>query len=155
MLLLVLAAVFILRDRLGEMLGSFFNDNGRYEIWRAGMDKFFSAPVFGVGFFGFDSGSFLTAEFLPNMAHQTVVQLLAAMGVFGLLAYAFYRGATLVPFFKRPSICKTMLLLSVLVLLGESMLDNFIFYFLPTLHYTVTLAVVFIIRDSEENKTIQ
>ena len=126
---------------------SFLNDNGRYEIWRMGIENFLSAPLFGVGFFGADFGTFFTADFLPTMAHQTFIQLLSAMGVFGLSAYLFYRGATLVPFIKNHSFEKTALAVSILALLLESMLDNFVFYFLPTLHYTVLLAVVFVVYN--------
>ena len=147
----VLAAVLavLLWDKLYPLLTAFFYDNGRFELWSMGIDNFLSAPVFGVGFFGFDFGTFFTAEFLPTMAHNTVVQLLSGMGVFGLLSYAFYRAATAVPFVRRPSASKSFIGMSVLVLLAESMLDNFIFYFLPTLHYTVALAVVFTVYDGE------
>jgi len=142
----------VLWDRLSPMLLTFFYDNGRYELWGMGIDNFLSSPVFGVGFFGADFGTFFTAEFLPTMAHNTVVQLLSGMGVVGLLCYAFYRAATAVPFIKHPTVAKSFIGLSVLVLLAESMLDNFVFYFLPTLHYTVALAVVFTLADKEERE---
>ncbi len=147
----LLAAVLsvLLWDKLSPALTAFFYDNGRYELWGMGIDNFLSAPVFGVGFFGADFGTFFTAEFLPTMAHNTAVQLLSGMGVFGLICYAVYRAATVIPFVKHPTVAKSFIGMSVLVLLAESMLDNFIFYFLPTLHYTAALAVVFAVFERE------
>ncbi len=152
-----LAAVILsllLWDKLYPALKAFLYDNGRYELWGMGIDNFLSAPVFGVGFFGADFGTFFTAEFLPTMAHNTPVQLLSGMGIVGLITYAFYRASTAVPFFKHPTVEKSFIGMSVLVLLLESMLDNFVFYFLPTLHYTIAMAVVFTLADREHEDAL-
>ena len=153
-LLLCLAGAFLLRDKLSSVLADLlnrgFSDNGRYELWKIGIDNFLGAPIFGAGFFAFVSETFDTAVFLPDMAHPTFVQLLSAMGVFGLAAYAYYRIATLRPFFKRPSMDKLFLFISVAVLLLESMLDNFIFYFLPIFHYTVSIVIALMLNGQEE-----
>ncbi len=141
------AAVIIflaLGDFATEFLTRFFDDNGRIKLWRMGIENFLSAPIFGVGFFGADFGTFFTADFLPTMAHNTFIQLLSSMGLYGLFAYLFYRVATLVPFIKKHSFSKTVLGLCCLVFLLESLLDNFVFLFLPTLQYTVILASVFV-----------
>ena len=141
-------------DKLVPVARGFLYDNGRFELWRSGIRNFLEAPIFGKGFFGikFAEETFVTADFLPTMAHNTVVQLLAGMGVFGFLCYAFYRGSTVIPFVKHPTADKTFIGISVLVLLLESLLDNFIFYFLPTLQYTVALAVVFAVFDREREE---
>jgi len=83
------------------------------------------------------------------MAHQTFVQLLASMGIFGLLAYLYYRVMTVVPLIRRPRLDTVMLALSVGVLLAESLLDNFIFYFIPVIYYSIALAIIH--RDSWED----
>ena len=142
----------LLYDRVMPLLSAFFSDNGRFELWQSGIESFLSSPVFGMGFYGikFTEETFVTAEFLPTMAHNTVVQLLGCMGLFGFLCYLFYRIATVIPFVKRPSVEKSFIGMSVLVLLLESLLDNFIFYFLPTLQYTVALAAVFAVCDFEK-----
>ena len=143
-------------DKISVLFADIFNrgfsDNGRYELWRTGIDNFLRSPLFGVGFFGFVSDTFVTTEFLPDMAHQTLITLLSATGIVGTVCYGVYRYTTLVPFLRRPSAEKTMLLCSVLVLIAESLLDNFVFYILPTFHYTVTLAVAVIISEGEKEE---
>lgn len=132
-------------ELLGDVLSRGFSDNGRFELWAQGIEGFLSAPVFGQGFFTSVSDS---ANFLPTMVHQTFIQILSAMGIFGLLAYLYYRVSSVLPLFKRPSIEGTMLALSVGVLLGESLLDNFIFYFIPIILYSLLMAVIH--RDTWE-----
>ena len=135
---------------LGDLFGRGFSDNGRFGIWRQGIENFLAFPVFGRGFFGYgETDVFTAAEFIPTMGHNTAVQLLSSMGAFGTLAYAFYRAKTLVPIIKRFSYEKLMLLLTMLIPLLMSLLDNFIFYFYPTFFYLIALAIVFKIQDGE------
>ena len=152
----IIAAVILVtinRAEIYEKFSAYFTDNGRFRLWEHGIDNFKAHPIFGVGFFGFELTTFVTAEFLPTMAHQTFVQILSAMGIFGMAAYAFYRVCTLLPLFSRPSISKTLLALSAGAMLFESLLDNFIFYFLPTLHYSIALAILFTVHESSKKKT--
>ena len=150
---LVSISALVLWDRLYPILESFFSDNGRFELWRSGFDNFLKSPIFGRGFYGisFTEESFFTAGFLPTMAHNTVIQLLGAMGIVGLVCYAYYRYASVIPFVKNPTVEKSMMGISILVLLLESLLDNFVFYFIPVLQYTVTLATVFAIHGRESS----
>jgi hypothetical protein len=69
--------------------------------------------------------------------------------VFGLLAYGCYRIATLKPFIKHPSLAKSMLGLSILIVLIGSLLDNFIFYIPHMLYYPIALAIAFRIYTEE------
>lgn len=126
-------------ELLGDVLSRGFSDNGRFELWTKGIKGFLSAPIFGQGFFTSVSDS---ANFLPTMVHQTFIQILSAMGIFGLLAYLYYRVSSVLPLFKKPSMENTMLALSVGVLLAESLLDNFIFYFIPIILYSLLMAVI-------------
>ena len=143
--LLVIGGLFLFREKISVILADFlergFSDNGRYVLWETGINNFLDSPIFGVGFFAFVSDTFETVTFMPDMAHQTIVQLLSAMGIVGLVSYGFYRFKTLTLFLKRPSVEKLLLLCSVLVLLFESLLDNFVFYFLPLFHYTLSLVI--------------
>ena len=131
---------------LGDVLSRGFSDNGRFDLWGQGIDNFLSYPIFGKGFFTTVSDS---ANFLPTMVHQTFIQFLSAMGIFGLLAYLYYRVSSAIPLFRKPSLEKTMLALSIGVLLAESLLDNFIFYFIPIIYYSLILAIIH--RDSWES----
>ena len=146
----VFAVVY--KDILIDKFTVFFTDNGRYRLWEHGIENFLKAPVFGVGFFGFDLSTFVTAEFLPTMAHQTFVQLLSATGLFGLLSYIYYRVMSIVPIVRRPSAVKFLLALSAGAMLFESLLDNFIFYFLPTLHYSIAFAILFAVYTGEKEE---
>lgn len=132
-----------------------FGDSGRFQIWRDAFDIFLKNPIFGGGFNALPCPDlvFESAIFMPWMAHNTVFQILCSMGAVGLCAYLIYRVATLVPFFRRPSLLKNMLGLSVAVLLLESLLDNFIFYITPTFYYTVCLAIAYkSLTDEDEKK---
>lgn len=126
------------------------SDSGRYNLWRFGYEKFLESPMFGKGFFGLNTSLALDAYFLPEMVHNTVFQLLGATGAVGTAAYGLYRLQTLEPFFRKPTIEKTMLGLSALLLVVESLLDNFIFYFQPTFPYAVALAIAFLIYKKQE-----
>lgn len=141
--IIVFAIVFW--DKIYMLLGDYFergfSDNGRFDLWRGAFSSFLGAPIFGAGFYGLDIdyGQF---GFLPHMAHQTVLQLLGSMGIFGICAYGYYRYKTCLFVFRKPNLLKTMLALSILTLLCESMLDNFIFNFYPVFYYVVALAII-------------
>ena len=111
-----------------------------------GIDKFLSAPVFGTGFFAFefpdDPNYFVGASFLPSFVHQTFIQLLSSMGLFGIASYIYYRASTAVCAFRRPTAIKTLLFITALVMPVMSLIDTFIFNFWPVIHYSITLAVM-------------
>lgn len=154
--ILVLTAVVIgtvYYDVLSTALEDYYNrgleGGDRYEVWLDGLKNFLKAPLFGTGFHGFPEFGSQKADFIPQMAHNTVVQLLSGMGIAGLLAYSYYRIRTVVLFFRRPSIMKTMLGYAALVLLLESLLDNFIFHIHPVFYYSIAMAIVVRATDSE------
>lgn len=154
---IVLVGVFAVAfwDKIEALLADYFerglSDNGRFNLWRLAFDNFLSSPIFGAGFYGFDVE---TAVFgpLPKQAHNTVLQLLSSTGVVGLLSYAFYRLKSIKPFVKHPTLMKSFLGISILVLLLESMLDNFIFNIYPMFYYATALAIVF--RAAKEEAEI-
>lgn len=133
----------LLWDKLPELLSKFLNDNGRYDLWKAAIENFLSAPVFGRGFYGFGMGN-VFAAFLPWLAHNTLLEMLSAAGILGFSAYVFYRVKTLVPLFrKRPSFDMLMLYLPIFVTLGMSLIDNYVFHIYTTFTYSVCLALIF------------
>ncbi len=125
------------------------SDSGRFKIWQEGITRFLEAPLFGNGFRGGLETGTLTATFIPAMAHNTVVQLLTGMGIFGFASYSYYRLCTLKAFFCRPSLLKTMLGASMLVLLVGSLLDNFLFHIQPVFYYSIAMAIVYRHVDEE------
>lgn len=141
---LVLLGAVVFWDKINLLFRDFFergfSDNGRFNLWRAAFENFLSAPIFGNGFFGFEVE---TAVFgpLPKMAHNTVLELLSATGIFGLFSYLYYRFESLKPFIKKPSLAKTMLGISILTFLLESLLDNFVFNFFTVFYVVIALAI--------------
>jgi len=133
-------------------------DSGRYEIWRNGFAAFLDAPIFGKGFFGLNDTvpGFSNAEFIPFMMHNTIVHMPACFGIFGSLAYSYYRIKTIKPFVKRPTTDKALLGLALLSVLLGSLFENFIFYILPMFSYSVVFAVCFklVAEEREEESKV-
>lgn len=152
--LLMLFFIIVLWDKIKIFADDIFkrglSDNGRFKVWAVAIQNFKSKPVFGTGFYYFTSPYLYNySPAIPLMAHQTFLQLLSSMGFVGLVAYVYYRLDTAEMFFKRPTVYKTLLGLSVLVLLIESMLDNFIFTIFPLFFYSVALAVSALIYEKQ------
>ncbi len=138
--------------RLEALLSDYFergfDSNGRFELWGIAIKNFLDCPIFGRGFFGFEkvhqleSGAFAHMGPMPTMAHNTPLELLSATGIVGTLAYLYYRVKSLLPAFRRPTLAKTMLTLSVAVTLLGSLLDNFVFNIYPMFFTMVALAML-------------
>jgi O-antigen ligase len=79
-------------------------------------------------------------EVFPGRWHNTPVQLLAACGILGFLAYAFHRLQTVQMFLKRRTVENIFIAASILVLLGLSLLDCHFFNIGPGLVYSGFLA---------------
>lgn len=152
----VAIVAILLREKVAELFSKVLeqglSDNGRFSLWSVGIENFLSSPIFGTGLFSFSgNGSSDVASFIPTMAHNTFVQLLSSMGIVGLIAYGIYRAHSLVPFVRRPSLAKSMLLLPILIVLGMSLLDNFVFYVYTIFYYNIVLAIAFIIYERERS----
>ena len=135
----------VLWDKISSLLSDYlergFSDNGRFALWSAAFENFLDSPVFGSGFYSLHVEGQAVFGPLPVMAHNTVLQLLSSSGVVGLCAYIWYRVSTVKAFIKRPSLAKTMLGLAILVILLESMLDNFVFNVYPMFYAMIALAI--------------
>ncbi len=148
----VIGLIILLWSKIQALLGDYFargfDSNGRYELWAIAWKNFTDCPIFGRGFSGFESvhqletGPFAHMGPMPTMAHNTPLELLSATGLVGTLAYGYYRVVSFIPIFKRPTLQKTMLALSILVTLGGSLLDNFVFNIYPMYFAMVTLALI-------------
>ena len=148
----VVGLIILLWSKIQALLGDYFargfDSNGRYELWAIAWKNFLDCPIFGRGFSGFESahqlesGPFAHMGPMPTMAHNTPLELLSATGIVGTLAYGYYRFVSFIPVFKRPTLAKTMLALSLLVTLGGSLLDNFVFNIYPMYFAMVTLAII-------------
>ncbi len=157
--LIVLAAAFfaavclaaVLRDKFVKLFGDLLNktfggdvSNGRTELYEEGWNHFTSAPFFGVGFyrctaFQWIDPSIKGSTFLPPRYHNTLLQMLASCGIFGLVCYLLHRVETLFMLFRNPSPEKTYIFLSIAALLLTSLVECHFFSFGPGLLYSVLL----------------
>lgn len=126
-----------------NLLTNGFWDNGRFEIWKTGIDQFLSHPIFGAGFYD----DAITAEevlgwnlqIYPNLYHNTLIQMLGAAGIVGLGAYLWHRFCTVRLALTRPSLYKSMLAIGLLALVLFSLLDVLFFITYPLLYYALFL----------------
>lgn len=120
--------------------------SNRIEVYIAGLKQFAKYPVFGETFFPIDYAPYdysdldAFSSFFPPRWHNTFVQLLASCGIVGLAAYGFHRFQTVKLFIKQPTVGKALIGLSILTLLGTSMLDCHFFNVGPVLFYSMALA---------------
>ncbi len=119
-----------------------FDDNGRWEIYRAGLEQFAEGPFFGVGFYqctAFRWGELPPDAFLPPRYHDTYVQLLASGGVFALCCYLLHRLETVVLLFRRATAEKIFIAVCISALLMSSIVDCHFFNFGPGFLYGTLL----------------
>ncbi len=153
-LLIALSVTFtvIFKDSIVMLFESFldrgFGDNGRFKLWRDAFNAFSKNRLFGIGFYAFSADTMTASYFTPKLAHNTVFQLLSSMGLFGLISYTVYRISTVRLFLNKPTLEKLLLLSSVAVLLFESLLDNFLFWFAPTFPYSISIVIAMLYEDT-------
>ena len=116
-------------------------------VYPNGFKLFLENPLLGTTFYPpaeiapYDfSSSEAFSSFYPARWHNTVIQLLACCGLFGLVAYLLHRVQTLKVFFKPSSPEKLFAACSVLVLLIASLVDCHFFNIGPVLFYSMALA---------------
>lgn len=149
LVLLGLAALFIFPDFIKSLVPRYdrvgWADSGRFGLWSNTLAIFAEYPIFGGGFFSIPFTSYVHPEgayrFIPGFAHNTIVELLGAGGLFLLLTYLVYRGATIWRFARRITWQRIFLGLVILSLLGTSMLDNHLFNIYPAFFYAAALAL--------------
>lgn len=121
--------------------------SGRIQIYTAGIQQFLRNPIFGGSFFpetlqpswAVNQGFIY---FFPPRWHNTLIQIAASCGLLGLAAYGIHRAQTVALFCnqKNRTMRKAFVGLSVLVLLGTSLLDCHLFNVGPAFYYSVALA---------------
>ena len=156
-LIVAIALICVFRDKFKALLEVLFynieSGNGRTSLWELAVENFKSAPIFGCGFYvrlDADPG-FAGLDIIPLMYHNTFFQLLGACGVMGVIAYGVHRTFTIISFCKNPTPERAFIGITVLALLIVNLLDNHLFYILPTLTYSALIAVLI---KSKDNKTL-
>ncbi len=142
------AVAFVFRDVVKEvvemLLKNFMSGSGRDHLYEIGMSAFKSSPLFGTGFYHDlqNDPGFIGLPIMPDMYHNTIVELLAVGGLFAFISYAAHRAHTIISYIKNPTAERTFIAVSIFALLILSLLDNHIFYILPTLVYSLLAAVL-------------
>ena len=153
-LILLGIACYIFKDTTSLIFKQYFErgleSQERIKLWEYAVEAFKESPVFGKGFFGLWTDDYHLTWGFPTMLHNTILQLLASSGIVGLVGYALHRAATLLPFIRKPSLEKTLLGFSLLVVIIGSLADNFVFYIPHMLYYPIALALAFKIYADEE-----
>ena len=156
--------LIILRDDLFSVVKNVFNNglwdpSGRGSLYIKGLEVFVNNPIFGEGFYPTDMTTFSNAywligsdmtSFLPPRWHNTIVQLLASCGLFGLLTYCLHRLQTVIMFVRDITLEKIFIAIALAAFLGMSLLDNHFFNLGPTLFYSVALAFAEKSKDQKE-----
>lgn len=126
--------------------------DGRLSLWKSALSSFAKYPVFGDGFF-FLGGDHKVAleEIVPLCCHNTLLEMMGACGIFGLLAYLFYRFTTVKEIIKKMIEPKSYPLMALSMFLFMSLLDIHIFNLLGTCVY-VALLVLSMCNNNVEEK---
>lgn len=132
-----------------SLLGSLKTGSGRSTMWKDGLRNFLSKPVFGVGFYNPAAAPGEVGYFgdnlsysIPRMCHNTIFQIVSACGLCGLITYVIHRTQTVISYINNVTHERTFIALTMAALLLVCLLDNHIFYFLPTIVYAVLLALL-------------
>ncbi|MBR2023324.1 MAG: O-antigen ligase family protein [Clostridia bacterium] len=147
----------------GEEGGLVINDSDRMGVYKEGIKYFLQYPVFGDGFYA--SGEYAPwqpgkveefKQFLPGRWHNTIIQMMAACGAVGLVAYLFHRFQTVKLFFKKRSVTTWFIALTIVSLLGMSLLDCHLFNIGPAFFYSIALTFMeFLPQEEKDKKTEQ
>ena len=142
-------------DLIGTLLGSVkdgmfspegeLSGNQRIPLIEKALKNFLGNPVFGSGFFAGELGHELNdvdytgLGFVPEMACNTLAQVLGACGMIGIAIYCVHRIQTIIAFAEKPNFNKLYIAVLISALLIMSLFDNHMFYIFPTMYYSSLL----------------
>lgn len=109
-----------------------FSLNGRDELYKIAWDSFLANPIFGSGWFVFETSTpdyYISPNpFSPSFkAHNIILQILSATGIVGLIGFVYFNYDLHIKVFKKNSFEKTTLYFAILILMISSIFDNFFF----------------------------
>lgn len=122
-----------------------FSDEGRFALWRGGMEIFLRYPIFGGGFNTVSYHNLFhswAGSAMPGLLHNTVIELFCATGAFGGISYLAYRARTVQLVLHRMTTERFFLGMVIAAIVGVGLLDNPMFIIYPTFYSTVALALV-------------
>ncbi len=129
--------------------------SSRFALWKKGIEDFLSAPLFGVGFtYGTCTPETATANLFECMYHNIGIQLLASLGVVGLLMFLVHIKFVVEVLIRNFSGEKLILLIGPALIIVMSLLDNFFFYPNFILIYTAFLACAEVLLEQKRKEKL-
>ena len=153
-IIIIITAVLLangqeVKEFFSSLRQSLETGSGRTTLWRDALRNWLHKPLFGVGFYNPLAESGQVGYFgnglgysIPRMAHNTVFQIASACGTIGVCAYVIHRTQTVISYISNVNCERTFIALTLCALLGVSLLDNHLFYFLPTIVYAAFTALL-------------
>ena len=144
--ILGICGIIVLWNKISVILGDYlargFDDNGRFEIYEHGILNFLDNPIFGGGFSSCYVLEHQFIAFLPYRYHNTIIQMMATCGIFGLVSYIIHRYQTIKLILSKRSLFSLFSGLCILSMLLCSLLDNHFFNLYPSFIYSLLLVII-------------
>ncbi len=129
--------------------------SSRLDLWEKGVADFLSAPIFGVGFmYGTFTPEAASANLFNNMYHNIGIQLLASLGVVGLLMFLIHIKFVVEVLIRNFCGEKLILLMGPALIIVMSLMDNFFFYPNFILIYTAFLACAEVLLEQKRREKL-
>ncbi len=143
-------------DKVFEILRlDAFAGEARYKIFENGINDFKASPIFGVGFSdGGYADDMHRNNVYSNMYHCIAVQLIASMGIVGVIGFLVHIKQVGEIAVRRFSVNKLFLILVPLMILAMSMVDNFFFYPNFQILYSAFLALAEIYLEQSRRESL-
>lgn len=141
--------IFSLLERL---IKSKFDENGRKPLWEAGVRLFVEHPIFGVGFDYREPVYFQVARYTdgPTYLHSTFIQIYAALGIVGGIAYAYLYYWRYRIVFTDLNNCKFAILVGFIVFECYCFIDTV--YFQPVGYFLMMIASMCMEKDLDKEQ---
>ena len=123
-------------------------DEARARLWKTGISDFLTSPMFGLGLIKPDGEA---ANDYSNMYHNVVIQIVASLGIFGIITFIYHIKDLITATFKKASAEKFILFLTPAMILATSMFDNFFFYLNFQMIYAAFLAAIEFTNDQSND----
>ena len=119
----VLAAWVTLDHFFNSIFSQFLSlglgDNGRMELWTYYLGEFKTNPIFGMGFY---TDTMYQADGMVR-AHNTLIQIIASMGVLGMINAIPYYFQRYSAFVIKPTVFKLFAFVAYLAMVGYGLVD--------------------------------
>lgn len=128
---------------------SFFNDNGRYELYKIGFDLFKKYPIFGAGSY---SGAYYLRDRHLGTYHNYIIQVIATTGILGLISLLYFIYTVIKTSIKK-HIFNTLFLISFLYILVHGLVDNS--FYNPVIMIFLVLTMPFLEQYHENLESLE